>query len=150
MPAFTILFTTIVGQVHGAINVGKVVEARLFVLNGAGGVFIFDPPLAAFKIWSKAGFISQRPDDDSGMVEITLYIPLVALQVRFGEQGIFRQRFFAIAHSMRFQIRFGYHVNAVFITEVVPQIIIGIVTGTHGIDIIFFHDPDVLQHALGR
>ena len=48
---------------------------------------------------------------------------------------------------MTLLIRLSHQVDAILVTEVIPQRVVGIVTGTNGIDIKTFHDLDILKHA---
>ena len=83
------------------------------------------------------------------MVEITLHVALVALKMGLAVKGIIAQRLVAVAHAVRFDIGLGYDINAVAVTKIVPQGIIGIVAGADGIDIELFHQTNILKHALG-
>ena len=49
------------------------------------------------------------------MVEVTLHIPFVPLQMSLLKRRILGQRLFAVPHAMRFHIGFGNHIQAVFI-----------------------------------
>ena len=48
---------------------------------------------------------------------------------------------------MRLYIGFGYDIDTVFIAKIVPEVVIGIVAGTNGVQIEFLHDLYVLYHA---
>ena len=82
------------------------------------------------------------------MVVATLDIALVAFPMRFGIDRVLGQCFVTVSHSVRLYIRFGYHVDAILVAEVIPTVVVRIVTGTYGIDIKLFHHFDVLQHTL--
>ena len=60
------------------------------------------------------------------------------------------QRAVAVAHAVALEVGLGSQVNTVFVAEVVPTRVIGIVTGTHGVDVQLLHDLDVLNHAVHR
>ena len=72
----------------------------------------------------------------------------VALKVSLLITWHFSQRFFAIAHSVCFEVSLGYNINAIFITEVIPSGVIRIVTCAHSINVMLLHDANVLQHAI--
>ena len=60
------------------------------------------------------------------------------------------QRLVAIAHAVALYVGLGGEVDAVFVAELVPARVIGVVAGTHGVDVVLLHDLDVLYHALHR
>ena len=84
------------------------------------------------------------------MVEIALNVALVALHVGFFVVVAFGECVVAVAHSVRLEVGLGNHINAVAVTQVVPIIIVGVVTGAHGVKVELFHYLYVLQHALAR
>ena len=49
---------------------------------------------------------------------------------------------------MTLDVGFGYDVDTIFITQIVPTRIVAIVTGTHGIHVQLLHYLDVFDHAL--
>ena len=51
---------------------------------------------------------------------------------------------------MALEIGLGGNVDAVFVAEIIPERIVGIMTGTHCIEVMGFHDGDILEHPLGR
>ena len=81
------------------------------------------------------------------MVEATLHVTLVALQMGFLVAGFFGQRLFAVTHSVGFDVGFGYDINTVFVAEVIPEIVVRIVAGSHRVDVELLHNLDVLNHA---
>ena len=84
------------------------------------------------------------------MVEIAADVALVALDVRFQERGIAGQGLVAIAHTVRLDVRFGHHIDAVFVAELIPVRVVGIMAGTHGVHVELLHQPDILFHPLVR
>ena len=81
------------------------------------------------------------------MVETALYVPLVTFQVSFLVRWIFCQSLFLIAHSVRFDVGFGYHIDAIFVAQLIPEVIIRIMAGAYGVKVELFHDLDILNHA---
>ena len=53
---------------------------------------------------------------------------------------------FAVAHSMRLDIRLCHYIKAITVAECVPERIVRIMTGTYSIDVQLFHDLDILDH----
>ena len=60
------------------------------------------------------------------------------------------QRAGTIHHAVSLKIGLGHQINTIFITQVIPAWVIGIVAGTDRIDIHLFHDSDILNHTLQR
>ena len=82
------------------------------------------------------------------MVETALYITLITLHMSFLVIGTFGKSGFFISHSVRLDIGFRYHINTVLVAQIIPQIIIGIVAGTHRIQIELLHKLNILNHTL--
>ncbi|OAV64901.1 hypothetical protein Barb4_03772 [Bacteroidales bacterium Barb4] len=144
-----VFFTAFVVQVHRAVDVGEVVLLSLLVLHGTRGVFRFNPLVAGFKVGTETGFVAQRPDNNRGMIEIALHVALVAFQMGGGVERVLCQCVFAV-HAVRFDVGFGYDVDAVFVAEVIPEIVVWIVAGADGVDVVLLHQGDVLNHPLAR
>ena len=66
----------------------------------------------------------------------------------FAKSGFF-EGLLAIAHAVGFQVGFGDHVKAIFVAEVIPEVVVGVMAGADSVDVVLLHDPDVLQHAFG-
>ena len=49
---------------------------------------------------------------------------------------------------MTLEVRLSGEIDTVFVAEVIPAWIIGIMAGAHGIDVELLHDADILNHAL--
>ena len=74
----------------------------------------------------------------------------VALQVGQFEVGVLGQCAVAIAHTMALDVGLGYYVESVFVAQLIPTWIVGVVAGAYGVDVELLHDLDVLNHALHR
>ena len=48
---------------------------------------------------------------------------------------------------MSFDVSFGYNIKTVFIAKIIPSRVIGIVACAYSINVVFFHQSDVLQHT---
>ena len=80
------------------------------------------------------------------MIFKSFHHPLISFQMSFGISGIFRQSSFPVSHSVRFDIGFTDQINTILITQIVPFRIIRIMTGTDCIQIILFHNLNILNH----
>ena len=81
------------------------------------------------------------------MIEAALNVTLVTLHVCQGIIFPFGQCFFAVSHTMAFDVGFGYHINTVLVTKFVPEIVVRIVASAYGIQVELLHDLNVLNHA---
>ena len=63
------------------------------------------------------------------------------------EAGILGQRLLAVAHAVALDVGLGRDVDAVFVAEVIPAGVVGIVAGAVGIHVKLLHHLDVLNHA---
>ena len=138
----------VIGVVHRAIDVRLAVVAGAFILHGTAGVFGLYPVIGGLEVGTVAGLVAKGPEDDAGMVEVTLHVALVTLQVGLAVVGALGQGFVSVAHAVRFEIGFGHHVESVFVTQGIPIRVVRIVAGTYGVDVEVLHHLYVLQHPL--
>ncbi len=134
--------------VHRTIYIGPRIQTGTLILHRTRRILGLYPFVDFCEILAVARFISHRPHNHRRMVEIALDITHVAFHVRTPPFGTYSQSLVAIAHAMALKIGFGHHIDTHRITQVVPQIVVGIMTRADGIDIILLHDPQVLQHTL--
>ncbi|OQC03672.1 MAG: hypothetical protein BWX77_00572 [Bacteroidetes bacterium ADurb.Bin090] len=73
------------------------------------------------------------------MVKASLHITLITLHMGQRVIGTLGCCPFAVAKTVTFDVGFCHHIKTVFIAEIVPQIVVGIVTGAYGIHVVFFH-----------
>ena len=120
-----------------------------FILNRPAQIPLFDPVVGGIKTDPVACLIAQGPDDHRGVVLVPFNHTDGAVKVRFHKEGIVPQGSIGIvSHSMRFNIRLVNHIKSVLVAQLIPAGIIGIVTGANCIDIILFHQRNILQHHL--
>ena len=84
------------------------------------------------------------------MVESTLHVALVAFHVCLGIRRVPGQCSLAVTHAVRFDIGLGHYIDTILVAQVIPKVVVGIMAGTHGIQVELLHQLDVLQHALAR
>ena len=120
----------------------------LFPLAGTALVLSLHPVVGGFEVRTVHGLIAQRPNDDGGMIEVRAHVVLVALQNLLGEERLLGLSLRTIAEAVALLIGLGGHVDTVFVAQVVPHGIVGIVAGAHSVDVQALHDLDVLNHAL--
>ena len=135
--------------VHRAEDVGVAAFAvSLLPLAGSALVLGLHPVVGSLEVRTVHGLVTQRPNDDGGVVEVRAYVVLVALHDLLGEQRLLGLGLRTVAEAVALLIGLGGHVDAVLVAQVVPHGVIGIVAGAHGVDVQALHDLDVLNHAL--
>ena len=82
------------------------------------------------------------------MVEVGADIVLVTLQNLLGEEWLLGLCPIAVTESVTLLISLCSHVDTIFVAKVVPNGIIGIVTGADSVDIEALHNLNILNHAL--
>ena len=145
-----VLLAVVGSGVHGAVDVGLAVVAGAFVLYGPTGVLGLDPVVSSFEVRPVAGLVAQAPEDDARVVEVAFYVALVAFEMSFQEIVAARQGGVAVTHAVALKVGFGDDVKPVAVAELVPIGVVGVVASAHGVEVVRFHDLDVLFHALAR
>ena len=97
--------------VHRTEDIGLPPVTRLLILNGARGIYRFNPVVDSLKIWSVACLVAHAPYDDTGVVAQGEHISLIALEVHLSEVRALSKCSLAIAHSMTLEISLGYQIE---------------------------------------
>src|SRR5207248_3580707 len=95
-----------------------------------------------------AGLVTERPDDDAGMIFVALDHANGAVQVSVRPLRSSGETSFSETHAMAFDVGFVDEIKPIAITQIVPGRLIWIMRATHGIDIELLHTLDVGFHAL--
>ena len=82
------------------------------------------------------------------MVLIGDDIAFLTLDVHLGKGLVLGEGLLLVAHAVTLEVRLSGEIDTVFVAEVIPAWIIGIMAGAHGIDVKLLHDADILNHAL--
>ena len=135
-------------HIHRAENIGVPVELSAFVLNRARRVELFQPFVRRFEVRAVPGFVPERPNDDRRVVAVAERHSLRAVHMRGEPFRRVRERFFAVAHPVRFDVRFVDDVQTVFVAEFVPARVVRIVASANRVDVQRFHQPNIFEHTL--
>mmetsp|Transcript_50598 Transcript_50598/g.134686 ORF Transcript_50598/g.134686 Transcript_50598/m.134686 type:complete len:414 (+) Transcript_50598:462-1703(+) len=130
------------------LNLPLLLKSCVFVLHGSGGITMFQPHIRLMVIHSVPCLVAQRPHDDARMVLVAFAHPGDPRHVCGAPRPVVPQRRRAIPHTVTLDIGLVNHVQAMLITQIVPQRIVGIVGATNSIEVKLFHESDVLQHRL--
>ena len=142
-----IFFDVLDGSIHRTKDIGICAQQRTLVLNRSGWIALFEPLVAGGEVYAVAGFVAHRPDNNRRVIFVALHHILHPFEMCFAPQRIFGQAALAIAHSVRFDVGFVDYIQAVFIAELVPARVVGVMAGAHSVHIIEFHQPDVVEHG---
>ena len=135
-------------HVHRAIDIGLAVLGQgPLILDGTRRIQGLDHIIGIVEIGARTAFIAKGPENHRRVVAVSLDVAAVPLDVRVMEERVLSQRLRPVTHAVRLDVRLGHDIDAVFVAEVVPVIVIGIVRGAYRIDIELLHDADVLLHA---
>ena len=118
-----------------------------FVLNRTGRIDFFQPQITHVEIIAVSGFIAQTPGDYRSMVFIPFVHALNAFQVRlFPGRPVCKGDGDIITDTMRFIVSLIHHIDAILVAKLVPVFVVGIVTGTNGVDVKQFHQFHITKH----
>ena len=145
-----IFFTAFITVVHWAEDVSLTIATCLFILNRTAWVFSLNPVVSSFEVRTITSFITQRPEDDTWVVETTLYVALVTFHVCLSIVSTFSQSLFTITQTVRFDIGFSYHIDTILVTKFIEEVVVWIVASTYSVEVELLHDLDVLNHSFTR
>ncbi len=129
--------------VHRGVEIDVSGAIGLLVVDGAGGVALFDPLGHFDEVFAIARFIAHGPEDDAGVIFIALEEVFHAIEMRLKPEGIFGEAVWAEAHAVGFDVGLGDDVEAEFIAEFEEGGVVGIMGGAHGVDVGAFHLQEV-------
>ena len=94
-------------------------------------------------------FVAQAPHDDGSVVSVPAHHAV--FPVDDGLAQVFRQALVLGGHvGVALDVGLVHHIDAVFVAQVIPVGVVGVMAGAYGIDVVFQHDPDILLHYLFR
>ena len=145
--------------VHPAFHVGNVPVLRIMeyalVMNQPSRIHSMEILRHSCNVLPRVGLISTGPDQYRGMILIPFIHGAGPVQnslppLRKISRHIVRRLHLAqlLPGSVALQIRLINQIYPVFITEPIPESLIGIVTGPYRIDIVLLQNPDILKHFL--
>ena len=135
--------------VHDAHDVGVPVELGALVDNGARVVLALEEAVGLLEAVAVAALVAQAPSDDRGVVAVALVHVVYAVQYGIEPLGLLGQRVLAVALGVALDVGFVPEVDAGRVAEVVPQLVVGVVAGAHGVDAKLLHEGYVAAHLGG-
>ena len=146
--ALSVFLAPVVISIHRAVNISLTLYTSLLKLTGTCLVVSLHPVVGLLKVRTVTSLVTQAPYNDAGVVLIGNHVTLLTLNVRLFKGNVLGQRMLLVAHTVTLQVALSSQVDTILIAQVVPTWIVGIVTGTYGIDVQLFHYLDILNHAL--
>ena len=95
-----VFFDNVYAAVHTAVDIRVVVLLGPFVLYRPVLFDRFEPVVSTFEINAVAGFVTQRPDYDAGMILGTFVHPAGAVHMGREPGTVFSQRFGTVSHAV--------------------------------------------------
>ena len=112
-------------------------------MDEARGVVLVDPVRRRFEIRAVPGLVAHRPTDNARVILVAPHHPCHPLDKGSVPFGVLRR---AIPDAVGLQIGLVQHKEAVFVAEIVPARIVGVVARAHRVDVERLHQLDVGQH----
>ena len=134
----------VVAPVHLARHVGIVVIA--FVVHVAGGVDFVRALAFRGKHVAVAGFVTERPQDDTRVVLVALHHAVQAVHHR--SAPVIAALGQVAVRTVAFHVRLVNHVNTVLVAKIVHYRVVRVVRHAESIDIELLHQDDILFHAV--
>ena len=137
-------------SIHQADDIGVFIVDGSLVGHRTRRVALLHPLVGVFEVDAVAALIAHRPHDDRGMILVAFQHVAVARPHHLLVLWVFGEASVAIALGMGFAVGLIPDVKAIFVAEFVPIGVVGIMTGTHSIDVHLFHQSDISFHRLAR
>ena len=116
------------------------------ILHGARGVERLDGFVGFHEVVAGAGLIAQRPDADRGMIDVLMHHLHIACHVLVAELWHPRQRLVAVVILMALDVGFILEHDAIFVAEIIPIGVVGIMTVAHVVDVAALHQHHLFFH----
>ena len=117
-------------------------------MDGAGRIDFLHCVPCHDEIVAVTGLISEGPHEDGSVVTVVEGIVGVPFNDWGFPLGEASKTLLLVTHSVSFYIRLGDYVDAVFVAQVIPGMVVRIVGGPDCVDIVFLHQKNVIQHFL--
>ena len=140
--------------VHPAFHIGngrkRAVMHHTFIMHQTAGVLGVEKLRHGQNILARIAFVAAGPDQHSGVVFVALQHAAGTVHhtvfpfrqaARHIPAGFDRAQLLPAA--VAFQVGFIDHVNAVFVAQIIPQALVRVMAGAHGVDVVGF------QHGHG-
>ena len=146
--ALRVLLAPVVIGIHRAVDICSTFDACTLILAGTGLIVSLYPSISLLKVGTVASLVTQAPHNNAGVVLIGNHVTLLTLNVSLLKIRTDSQCLLIVTHTMTLQVALSSQVDTILIAQVIPTWIVGIVTGTHSIDVQLLHNLDILNHAL--
>ena len=136
------------GRIHRRVDVG--VRVAALPVHGARRVNRLHRRDRVAEAVAVAGLVAHRPDGDGRVVAVEHGVALVALDDGVVPLGMKPEAVLAVARLMSLDVRLRDDVDAVAVAEVVPEVMVRIVRGADGVDVVALEERDVRHHLVER
>ena len=146
--------------VHPAFHVADGVERaaveHTLIMHEASRVVVVEELRHGENILACVALIAAGPDQDGGVVLVAfkhaagaVHDAVLPLGQAAGHVPARLHRAELLPAAMAFEVRLVDHVDAVPVTQVVPQALVGVVAGAHGVDVVLFEHGHGGVHIIG-
>ena len=143
-----ISFAVSIIGIHRAVDVSLAPVSGLLILTWTRRIISLHEVIGILEILSITCLITKTPHNDTGVILQHINVMALTLNVHIVETRILTQRFLAITHSVALNVCLCCHIDTIFITQLIPTWVIGIVRSTHSIHVQLLHYLNVLNHAV--
>ena len=120
------------------------------VLYGAACVKCLDSIVGCHEVLTRTCLIAQTPDDNAGMVHVTMHHLHVSSNMRSTPFHRMRQTCFTIIVLVTLNVRLVLKVKAILVSKIVEIRVITVVRETDMVDVATLHNHHLLCHLLVR
>ena len=146
--------------VHPAFHVADGVERaaveHTLIMHEASRVVVVEELRHGENILARVALIAAGPDQDGGVVLVAfkhaagaVHDAVLPLGQTAGHVPARLHRAELLPAAVAFEVRLVDHVDAVPVTQVVPQALVGVVAGAHGVDVVLFEHGHGGVHIVG-
>ena len=146
--ALRVFLAPVIVGIHGAVDICSTLDACTLILAWTCLIVCLHPSVSLLKVSTVTSLVTQAPHNNAGVVLIGNHVTLLTLNVSLLKIRTDSQCLLIVTHTMALQVALSSQVDTILIAQVIPTWIVGIVTGTHSIDVQLLHNLDILNHAI--
>ena len=134
--------------IHGADDIHHIRITIFFIVDQTGVINGFCGIIHGTDITAVTGFITERPHNHGRMVFLCMHLAADAVDIHRLPGRIIGDltEITDVGKTVGFHIGFRHHKQAVNIAQLIKARIVRVVRGTDSIDIVLFHQPQILLH----
>ena len=136
------------GGVHAAVNVDDLALVVALVVKRTGRVELASGLGHLVVVAAEVRLVAERPEDDGRVVAVACDHADHAVDAGGLPLGVVGDVARGVAEAVRLEVALVDEVDAVFVAEVVPARVIGVVARADGVEVVALEEEDVLHHRV--